>query len=41
MCNRYRMSEKEAALAAEFGVVVPPDITWLVPELFPYLGRAG
>jgi putative SOS response-associated peptidase YedK len=35
MCNRYRLSEKGAAIAATFGVVVPPDFTWPQPELFP------
>ncbi len=35
MCNRYRMSDKEASTAATFGVVVPPDFTWPQPELFP------
>jgi putative SOS response-associated peptidase YedK len=29
------MSEKEAAIAAVFGVVVPPDFAWPQPELFP------
>ena len=35
MCNRYRMSEKERAVAEHFGVLVPPDLTWPQPELFP------
>jgi putative SOS response-associated peptidase YedK len=35
MCNRYRMSEKDRALAEHFGVVVPPDLSWPQPELFP------
>ena len=35
MCNRYRMSEKERAVAEHFGVAVPPDLTWPQPELFP------
>lgn len=35
MCNRYRMSEKERAIAEHFGVVVPPDLSWPQPELFP------
>jgi putative SOS response-associated peptidase YedK len=35
MCNRYRMSEKDRALAEHFGVFVPPDLTFPNPELFP------
>ncbi len=35
MCNRYRMSEKDRAIVAAFGVVVPPDLSWPQPELFP------
>jgi putative SOS response-associated peptidase YedK len=35
MCNRYRMSEKERAVAEHFGLVVPPDLSWPQPELFP------
>lgn len=35
MCNRYRMNEKQAELAAVFGVVVNPDMTFPPPELFP------
>ena len=35
MCNRYRMSEKDRAIAQAFGVVVPPDLSWPNPELFP------
>jgi len=35
MCNRYRMSEKERAVAEHFGVLVPPDLSWPQPELFP------
>jgi putative SOS response-associated peptidase YedK len=35
MCNRYRMSEKERALAEHYGLVVPPDLAWPQPELFP------
>lgn len=35
MCNRYRMSEKQRALAAHFGLLVPPDLSWPQPELFP------
>jgi putative SOS response-associated peptidase YedK len=35
MCNRYRMSEKERAVAEHFGVMVPPDLSWPQPELFP------
>jgi putative SOS response-associated peptidase YedK len=35
MCNRYRMSEKERAVAEHFGVIVPPDLAWPQPELFP------
>ena len=35
MCNRYRMSEKEREVAAHFGVLVPPDLSWPQPELFP------
>jgi len=35
MCNRYRMSEKDRAIAEHFGVVVPPDLTFPNPELFP------
>jgi len=27
MCNRYRMSEKERAIAEAFGEVVPPDLS--------------
>jgi putative SOS response-associated peptidase YedK len=29
------MSEKEREIAAHFGVVVPPDLSWPQPELFP------
>ena len=35
MCNRYRMTANEAALAASFGVFVPPDHTMPGGELFP------
>ena len=35
MCTRYRMSEKEREVAAHFGVLVPPDLSWPQPELFP------
>jgi putative SOS response-associated peptidase YedK len=35
MCNRYRMSEKDRAIAEHFGVVVPPDLVFPNPELFP------
>ena len=35
MCNRYRMSEKERAVAVHFGAAVPPDLAWPQPELFP------
>jgi len=28
MCNRYRMSEKDRAIAEAFGVVVPPDLSF-------------
>lgn len=37
MCNRYRMSEAQAALAARYGVAAeyPPDLTIPPPELFP------
>ncbi|MBB5727535.1 putative SOS response-associated peptidase YedK [Sphingomonas endophytica] len=37
MCNRYRMSEAQAALAARYGVAAeyPPDLTVPPPELFP------
>jgi putative SOS response-associated peptidase YedK len=35
MCNRYRMSEKDRAIAEHFGVIVPPDLSWPQPELFP------
>lgn len=35
MCNRYRMTEKERAIAEHFGVVVPPDLSWPQAELFP------
>jgi putative SOS response-associated peptidase YedK len=29
------MSEKEREIAAHFGVLVPPDLSWPQPELFP------
>lgn len=37
MCNRYRMTEGQAALAARYGVDVPfpPDLDVPPPELFP------
>ena len=37
MCNRYRMSEAQAAVAARYGmdVLYPPDLTVPPPELFP------
>lgn len=35
MCNRYRMSEKERAVAEHFGIAVPPDLVFPNPELFP------
>jgi putative SOS response-associated peptidase YedK len=37
MCNRYRMTAKQAELAARFGVAspYPEDVTFLPPELFP------
>lgn len=37
MCNRYRMTEAQAALAARYGVAAsyPPDLTIPPPELFP------
>lgn len=35
MCNRYRMSAKEAEIVATFGVYVPPDYSAPSGELFP------
>lgn len=35
MCNRYRLSADEAALAATFGVILPPDLSMPGGELFP------
>lgn len=37
MCNRYRMTEAQAALAARYGIAAPfpPDHTIPPPELFP------
>jgi putative SOS response-associated peptidase YedK len=37
MCNRYRMTAKQAELAARFGVAspYPEDVTFPPPELFP------
>jgi putative SOS response-associated peptidase YedK len=37
MCNRYRMTAKQAELAARFGIVAPypEDETYPPPELFP------
>ncbi len=37
MCNRYRMTESQAALAARYGIAAPfpPDHTIPPPELFP------
>jgi putative SOS response-associated peptidase YedK len=37
MCNRYRMTAKQAELAARFGIVAPypEDETFPPPELFP------
>ena len=37
MCNRYRMSAKQAELAARYGVTAryPEDLTVPAPELFP------
>lgn len=37
MCNRYRMTAKEAELAARYGIVLPypADLTVPPPELFP------
>jgi putative SOS response-associated peptidase YedK len=37
MCNRYRMTAKQAELAAQFGVQppYPEDVTFPPPELFP------
>lgn len=35
MCNRYRMSAKEAAIAATFGVVIPEDYSEPGGDLFP------
>ena len=37
MCNRYRMTAKQAELAARFGIVAPypEDVTVPPPELFP------
>jgi putative SOS response-associated peptidase YedK len=37
MCNRYRMTAKQAEVAARFGVVAPypEDLTIPPPELFP------
>ncbi len=37
MCNRYRMTEAQAAVAARYGfdVLYPPDLDIPPPELFP------
>jgi putative SOS response-associated peptidase YedK len=37
MCNRYRMTAKQAEIAARFGVSspYPEDVTYPPPELFP------
>jgi putative SOS response-associated peptidase YedK len=37
MCNRYRMTESQAALAQRYGITTPypPDLTLPPPELFP------
>jgi putative SOS response-associated peptidase YedK len=37
MCNRYRMTERQAEVAARYGAEIPylPDITIPSPELFP------
>lgn len=37
MCNRYRMTAKQAELAARYGVepIYPEDVTYPPPELFP------
>ena len=37
MCNRYRMTEAQIALATRYGVAVPfpPDLEVPPPELFP------
>jgi putative SOS response-associated peptidase YedK len=37
MCNRYRMTAKQAELAAQFGLQVPypENVTLPPPELFP------
>ena len=37
MCNRYRMTEGQIALAQRYGVATPfpPDLTIPPPELFP------
>ena len=37
MCNRYRMTEAQIALAARYGIEAPfpPDHTIPSPELFP------
>lgn len=37
MCNRYRLTEAQIALAARYGVAAPfpPDRTISPPELFP------
>lgn len=36
MCNRYRMTANQAALAARYGIAgFPPDLTLPPPELFP------
>ena len=35
MCNRYRLSAKEAEIAASFGVHFPPDYSAPGGELFP------
>ena len=37
MCNRYRMTEAQIALATRYGVAVPfpPDLEMPPPELFP------
>lgn len=37
MCNRFRMTAKQAELAAGYGITVPypEDVTLPPPELFP------
>ncbi|MCP6031640.1 hypothetical protein NL371_26470, partial [Klebsiella pneumoniae] len=37
MCNRYRMTAKQAELGARYGVdpIYPEDVTFPPPEIFP------